>query len=74
MQDEGDPKNKGYMLRALELLGKTIPGTFSDTIRVEEVSPDKALDRLIQMAKADIASVKTLPPGAPVTYTYTEDD
>ena len=80
MQDEGDPKNKGYMLRALELLGKTIPGAFSDTIRVEEVSPDKALDRLIEMAKADIKKVSSLPKGSKVDYeeqqyvTYSEDD
>jgi len=60
LTEEGDPSRTNSKLRALDLLGKTIPGCFSETIKVEEVSPDKALDKLLDMAKA---SVKQLPAG-----------
>ena len=60
MQEESDPKNKTNLLRAIELLGKTIPGTFSETIKVEEVRPDQALDTLLEMAKkAKVTKVLT---------------
>jgi hypothetical protein len=61
MNEEGDSSKRNVKLKAIELLGKTIPGTFTDTIQIEEVSPDKALDTLLDMAKAE---VKELPKGS----------
>lgn len=60
MQEESDPRMKTNLLRAVELLGKTIPGTFSETIKIEEVRPDEALDTLLEMAKkAAVTKVTT---------------
>ena len=54
LNEEADPTKRNTKLRALELLGKTLPGCFSETVKVEEVKPDAALDALLDMAKADI--------------------
>lgn len=55
MKEEGDTKQRGNLLRAIEMLGKTVPGTFSETINVTDVRPDEALDRLLALTKANIA-------------------
>jgi len=44
--------DRGYLLKAIELLGKTI-GAFQDKITVEQVDPGQALDKLIEMAKVE---------------------
>ena len=41
---------RGQMLKAIELLGKTI-GAYQEKISIEEVSPGDALDKLIEAAK-----------------------
>jgi predicted DNA-binding protein YlxM (UPF0122 family) len=67
MKEEGDPRNRQSLLKAIELFGKTIPGCFSDTIRVQDVKPDEALDALLEMAKAE---VKALPAGSAVDESW----
>lgn len=59
MNEEADVARMGVKLKAIDLLGKTIPGCFSETIKVEEVKPDEALDSLLEMAKADVKRVVT---------------
>jgi len=58
IQEEGAAKDRTRLLRAIELLGKTIPGTFTETINVNEVRPDEALDRLLEMTKMNIIESK----------------
>ena len=51
IQSEGDPKNRVRLIKVIELLGKTIPGTFTENINISEVKPDEALDKLLEMAR-----------------------
>lgn len=60
MNEEGDIGHIGAKLKAIHLLGQTIPGCFSETIKVETVSPDDALDQLLEMAKADVKQIRTV--------------
>lgn len=60
LKEEGGRSSSGNLLRAIEMLGKTIPGTFSETINVAEVRPDEALDKLLELTKANIGSPKQL--------------
>jgi hypothetical protein len=63
IQCGGDsPRNRGHILKAIELLGKTL-GAFEERVRVTEVSAADALDNLLEMAKTEI---KELPKGSPV--------
>jgi hypothetical protein len=49
-----DPKNyRGHMLKAIELLGKTI-GAFQENIRVEEVSTKSGLDLLMEKCRSEV--------------------
>lgn len=41
---------RGHMLKAIELLGRTI-GAYQDKIQIEEVNPGDALDKLIEAAQ-----------------------
>ena len=50
--DNGNSSNRAQLLKSIELLGRTI-GAFEDKIKVEEVDPSKALDRLIQLSKEE---------------------
>lgn len=45
-----DGKYEAQITRTIELLGKTV-GAFTERIEVQEVTPENALDRLIEMAK-----------------------
>jgi len=60
LKEEGDVKQRNNLLKAIEMLGKTVPGTFSETINVAEVRPDEALDRLLELTKADISKPKAI--------------
>ncbi len=62
-----DPRQRSNLLKTVELLGRSI-GAFSDKIQVEEVSPNQALDKLIEMSKNSIVSIKTLPKGSGTDY------
>lgn len=73
LNEEADPSRTNSKLRALDLLGKTIAGCFSETIKIEEVSPDKALDQLLEMAKADVKKLPTGHGGA-IDASYTTID
>ncbi len=68
-----NPRQRGALLKAVELLGKTLPGTFSETVKVEQVDPSKAIDKLIEMAEAD---VRKLPDGSDTdeTWEYLDND
>ena len=44
-------KNRMAMLRSIELLGKTV-GAFVERVEITEIDPNRALDELIEMAKA----------------------
>lgn len=46
------------LTKNIELLGKTIPNTFTETVNVQEVQPDKALDKLLELAKADVKQLE----------------
>jgi hypothetical protein len=61
---------RGNLLKAIELLGKTV-GAFEEKIRVTEVSAADALDNLIEMTKA---SIKELPEGTPVDERFIPSD
>ena len=50
MKASGSSKNRMAMMRAIELLGKTV-GAFVDRVEVREVNPNDALDQLIEMAQ-----------------------
>lgn len=52
-------KNRGYLLKSIELLGKTV-SAFSERIEVSQVDPSSALDQLIQMSKSDVNSTYTI--------------
>lgn len=54
-----DPKYRGHLLKAIELLGKTIPDTFTDKIQIEDVSTKNGLELLMQKAKQQEAGVLT---------------
>lgn len=71
--EEGDSSRVNSKLRALDLLGKTLPGCFSETIKVEEVSPDAALDSLLALARADIMELSS-GHGKEIEATYTTQD
>lgn len=47
-----DPRQRSNLIKVVELTGRSI-GAFSDRIEVSEITPDKALDTLIEMAKID---------------------
>ena len=59
---------RGNMLRAIELLGKTIPGTFEDKILIEDVNATSSLDRLLDMAKQGV--VKQITDGSQSEETF----
>ena len=46
-----EPRQRGTLLKAIEMLGKSI-GAFSESIKVEHVNADEALDTLIEMSKS----------------------
>lgn len=54
-----NPSTRGHLLRALELLGKTV-GAFEDRLTVTNENAAESLDRLLEMAKAE---VRALPAG-----------
>ena len=48
-EDVGDNgSNRNNLLKSIELLGKTIPGSFTETVRTEEVSPKDTLTLLMK--------------------------
>jgi len=52
-EDQSENKNRSNnLLKAVELLGKTIPSTFTETIRTEEVSPKDTLTLLAKKIQA----------------------
>lgn len=53
--DGSSPAQRAQLLKAIELLGKTI-GAFQDNIRIQEVNPGDALDLLVSKAKEEIAA------------------
>ena len=54
LQEDADENgsNRNNLLKSLDLLGKTIPGAFTDTVRTEEVSPKDTLLLLAKKVKA----------------------
>lgn len=56
-----NPRQRGALLKAVELLGKTLPGTFSETVQIQQIDPSQTINKLIELAKADITK---LPPGS----------
>ena len=64
-----NPRSRGNLIKSIELLGKSF-GAFQDRLVVEEVSPDKALDQMIEMAKANVT---LLPAGSETDETWVED-
>ena len=58
----GASTDRGHLLRAIELLGKTV-GAFEERVRVTEVNAADALDELLDMAKKEAADIKLLPDG-----------
>lgn len=46
-----DPKYRTNLLRAIELLGKTVPDVFSDKIQIEDVSAKNGLEILMKRVK-----------------------
>lgn len=67
LREDKDLKARQLLSRNLELLGKTIPGTFSERIEVSEINPAKALDKLLDMARAN---VRELPSGSHTDETW----
>ena len=52
-EDVGDNRsNRNNLLKSIELLGKTIPSTFTETLRTEEVSPKSTLQLLMKKVEA----------------------
>lgn len=56
-----DPKYRGHLLKAIELLGRTMEA-FSDTIKIEEADPRTGLEILMARAKAEVGGVETYEP------------
>ena len=65
----GKSTDRGHLLRAIELLGKTV-GAFEDRVRVTEVNASDALDELLEMAKRESTEIKELPAGSYVDEHY----
>jgi hypothetical protein len=51
----GTASDRGHIIRAIELLGKT-EGAFTENIKIEEVKASDALDKLLEMAKQAVSS------------------
>ena len=49
-------RNRGNMLKAIEMLGRSI-GAFQDNIKITEADPNEALDTLIDLAKESVPVV-----------------
>lgn len=54
-----DPRYRGHLLKAIELLGKTI-GAFEDRVKVEEASTKSGLELLMAKAKGEVEEVYEL--------------
>ena len=59
LKNRADGKHEAQITRTIELLGKTV-GAFVDRVEIQEVNPENALDKLIEMATA--AEVKEVAP------------
>lgn len=59
------------LTKNLEVLGKTIPGAFSEKIEISQVDPNKALQELIDLAQV---SAEKLPEGSEVDEVWESTD
>jgi hypothetical protein len=69
-----DKSNRAQLLRSVELLGRTC-NAFTETIRIEEIRPDQALDTLLDLAKKEVSKKRLMPADAkevPVSGTPSE--
>lgn len=48
-----DPRYRGHLLKAIELLGKTI-GAFQDNVKIEDASTKSGLELLMEKAKGEV--------------------
>ena len=56
LKEQDDPRNAPTIAKLTEQLGRTV-GAFTDKITIEEVSFDDAMDRMLEMRKADTKEV-----------------
>jgi hypothetical protein len=56
--DGGSGNSRVQLLKAVEMLGKSI-GAFTENVNVTEIRADAALDRLIELAKAEYSVVES---------------
>jgi len=66
-----DQKDKQLLSRKIEMLGKTIQGCFDNKISIQKVDPSDAIEKLIEMAQADI---DLLPAGSPTEEVWESKD
>lgn len=61
LQEDADENgsNRNNLLKSLEMLGKTIPGSFTETVRTEEVSPKDTLTLLMKKVQESKGSEDT---------------
>ncbi len=69
LKTSSDIRDKQLLTKNLELLGRTIQGTFDNKITIEKVDPSSAVDALLKLAKQDIIDCKE-----DCSYTLIEDN
>lgn len=67
LREDKNLKARQLLSKNLEVLGKTIPGAFSEKIEISQIDPNQALQELIDMAKV---SGEVLPRGSEVDETW----
>ena len=64
LTEQNDRRNAPTIAKLTEQLGRTV-GAFTDKISIEEVSFDDAMDRMLEMRKADICCKEVSQSGVP---------
>lgn len=57
LKEEGDPRQRSNLLKAIDMLGKTV-GAFEERIKVEDVSAKSGLELLMEKARAEAITVE----------------
>jgi len=71
LKEQNNPKNAPTIAKLTEQLGRTV-GAFSDKIVIEEVNFDQAMDKMLEMRKANGTSESAKV--EPETYIYDPED
>ena len=71
LREDKELRSRQLLSKNLEILGKTIPGAFSEKIEISTIDPNAALQELIELAEV---SAKILPAGSQVDEVWESTD